>query len=363
MSALALPGWPLATGGGDRRHPATPRRLQRAREQGQNWRSPDFTGALAIAAGLVILKLYLPWAMSQLTTMMVVVLKGFAAPERLANLSAVTGAGLYRAMLVAAPMVGGLMLIGVLASAMLSGFRFSTSGLQMQLQRIDPIQGLVRIFSVRGLWDLLKGLLKLAIVGSLAASAVLGQFHQYAGLAALPLGQALGMAGGMLFQVLIRAAAGFLLVGAGDAVFQYFQFQRSLRMTEREMRDETRETEGDMAMRRRRRQEQRRMLRAGLSQVAKASVVVTNPTHLAVALRYDPPRLSAPVVVAKGEDDAAFEIRRAALRNEVPIMQNAPLAQQLYRVPLGEAIPEALYRAVAEVLAFVMRRRPRGGVL
>jgi len=350
--------WVPATGG-ERRYAPTARRLRRARERGQIWRSPDFTGGLAVMAAVLLLRAYLPWAGRQLGAVMAALFQGFASPERLLNLSALVTAGFARAGLVLLPVLAAVLVVALLASFFTTGFSFTTAGLQLQWQRLNPVQGLQRMFSWRGVWELLKGLLKVLVVGALALSAVWQQFRVYPELAALPLGQSLTMAGSMVFQVLLRAAAGYLLVGVADMVFQYVQYQQSLRMTEQEMREETRETEGDPQIRRRRRQLQRRLLRQGLTQVRRASVVVTNPTHIAVALRYAPAENPAPVVVAKGEDDAALEIRRLAVRHEVPVMSNPPLAHQLYEVPLGESIPERLYRAVAEVLAYVMRRAPR----
>ena len=343
---------------GERRLPPTARHRQEARRRGQVWKSPDFTGALAVLLGIVLLRFYLPWAFSQMGSVMEVVYTAFATPGRLVNLGAVGTVAVERAGLAVAPMVGALMVAGLLVGFLSTGFLFSTQALAPQWDRLNPFMGLQRMFTINTVWELGKGLLKLAAVGALAGLTIASQLPQYAGLIAMPLGTALATAGGMLFAVLWHAAAGYLLVGVIDIGFQIARHQQTLKMTHQEVRDETRQTEGDPQVRQRRRQAYRRLLRSGLNRVRSATVVVTNPTHLAVALQWDERAMAAPEVVAKGEDAVALEIRRVALGHGVPLVQNAPLARELYPVPLGEAVPATLYRAVAEVLAFVMRHGP-----
>ncbi len=357
QEALPWGGW-LAASPGERRLPPTARHRQEARRRGQVWQSPDFNGALAVMLAVVLLRFYLPWAYQQLGSVMQVVYSAFSAPGRLVNLSAVATVAMERAGLAAAPLVVALMVGGLLVGFVSTGFLFTTQSLAPQWDRLNPLSGLQRVFSINALWEAGKGFLKLAAVGLLAGLTVASQLSQYAGLIAMPLSAALSTAGGMLFAVLWHAAAGYLLIGLIDIGFQISRHQQTLKMTHQEVRDETRQTEGDPQIRQRRRQAYRRLLRSGLAQVRSATVVVTNPTHLAVALKWDERAMAAPEVVAKGEDEVALEIRRVALGHGVPLVQNAPLARELYPVPLGEAVPAALYRAVAEVLAYVMRHSP-----
>jgi flagellar biosynthetic protein FlhB len=358
VTAIAWEGagsGPWFANASERRLPPTARHRQEARRRGQVWRSPDFNGALAVMLAVLFLRVYLPWAYAQMGGVMPLVYDAFAAPHRLANLPAVAMAAAQMAGLAAAPLVALLMLAGLAVGFASTGFLFTTEPLTPQLDRINPASGLTRLFSVNTLWELGKGFLKLLAVGALAGLTIASQLPQYAGLIAMPLGTALATAGGMLFAVLWHAAAGYLLVGIIDVGFQMSRHQQSLMMTHREMRDEVRQAEGDPQIRQRRRQAYRRLLRSGLGQVRTATVVVTNPTHLAVALKWDERVMAAPQVVAKGEDQVALEIRGLAIRHGVPIVQNPALARDLFPTPLGEAVPAALYRAVAEVIAYVMR--------
>lgn len=358
MTALLWDGavlGPWFANASERRLPPTARHRQEARRRGQVWRSPDFNGALAVMLAVLLLRVYLPWAYLQVGGMMPVVYDAFAYPHRLVNLPAVAVAAAQMAGLAAAPLVGALMLVGLAVGFASTGFLFTAEPLTPQLDRINPVSGLTRLFSVNTLWELGKGFLKLFAVGALAGLTIAGQLPQYASLIAMPLGTALRTAGGMLFAVLWHAAAGYLVIGAIDIGFQISRHQQSLMMTHREVRDEMRQAEGDPQIRQRRRQAYRRLLRSGLAHVRTATVVVTNPTHLAVALKWDERAMAAPQVVAKGEDQVALEIRGIALRHGVPIVQNPTLARDLFPVEVGEAVPQALYRAVAEVIAFVMR--------
>jgi len=349
---------PLWANSGERRLPPTARHRQEARRRGQVWRSPDFNGALAVMLGVIVLRLYLPWAFSQIGGMLQVVYGAFGAPDRLVNLNAAAVVALEMAGMAVAPLVAALMLAGLVVGFASTGFLISTTPITPQLDRINPITGLTRLFSINTVWEVAKGFLKMLAVGLLAGLTIASQLPQYAGLIAMPLGTALANAGAMLFAVLWHAAAGYLLVGMLDLGFQIWRHRQSLMMTHQEVRDDTRQTEGDPQIRQRRRQAYRRLLRSGLARVREASVVVTNPTHFAVALRWEERCMAAPEVVAKGEDEAALEIRGLALRHGVPVVQNPLLARDLYLVPLGEAVPPTLYRAVAEVLAYVMRHTP-----
>lgn len=358
MTLALAPPWELHLATGERTHTPSARRLQKARQQGQTWKSPDFSGALLLLIGLVIVKTLLPLLVTTLGHIMDNAFMAFATSGRMVNLAAVFDVSLVTAGTMLLPMMGLIVLAGLAVGFAMSGFNFSTVALAPKWDRINPFAGIARLFTIRTIWELLKGLLKIAVVGAMAASAVWGQISQYANLAAMPLGTALNVGGSLLYQVLFRAVLGYLAVGIVDMVFQYRQHQQSLKMTTEELRDETKQTEGDPQLRGRRRAAQRQMARGGLRKVADATVIVTNPTHIAVALEWKPEVMAAPTVVAKGEDEVALEIRRLAYRHEIPLVENRPLAHQLYAVPIGQGVPAHLYQAVAEVLAYVMRRVP-----
>ncbi|MCY0878394.1 MAG: EscU/YscU/HrcU family type III secretion system export apparatus switch protein [Firmicutes bacterium] len=348
--------WAMA----ERTQAPTPRRRQRAREQGQGWFSPDFQAALALLVAVVILRWYLPYSGQQLASMEAAILSLSTGPEFSVtwySALAVAAHALIRGLL---PLVLPVALAGVVASVMQNGLRLNVARVTPNLGRIDPLSGLQRLFSTQSLWLLAKGFLKMAIIGVAVGVAVAGQLRTYAELLMMPLGAALSESKSLLTGVLLRAAAAFFLIGVVDAAYQYYVFQQSLRMSTQEVRDELKELEGDPKIRNRRRQLHRKLIQTGLKEVKNASVVVTNPTHYAVALKWDEKVMNAPIVAAKGVDEMALAIREQAYQHLIPVVENPPLAQSLYLVPLGAPIREEHYQAVAEILAFIIRRK-RGG--
>jgi flagellar biosynthetic protein FlhB len=360
MSAVGVVHGPRIWLMAERSEAPTPRRRQRAREQGQGWFSPDFQAALALLVAVAILRWYLPYSGRQLEAMEAAILSLSTGPDFAVTWYSalqVAAVALIRALVpIALPVAGA----GVAASLVQNGVRLNVARLTPNLGRIDPLSGLQRLFSTQSLWLLAKGFLKMAIIGVAVGVAVAGQLRTYAELLMMPLGTALSESKTLLTGVLTRAAAAFFLIGVLDAAYQYYTFQQSLRMSHEEVRDELKELEGDPKIRGRRRQMHRKLIQTGLSEVKKATVVITNPTHYAVALKWDDRVMSAPLVAAKGADDVALAIRELAYQHFIPVVENPPLAQSLYLVPLGAPIREEHYQAVAEILAFIIRRK-RGG--
>ena len=345
----------------ERTLPATPRRRQKAREKGQVAHSAELGPAFAL--------LIAGWGLSDVGRMVGPAFVAWVTgvwsqpPGELGVAGA--NALLQRALLIGAmavvPFGLVIMLVAVLASGVQTGFAFSTAALAPRLDTLNPARGLERMFSTRAVADLLRSLFKFAAV----AAAIYGP--TYTLIVSLP-----AMAGqidgpvSMVWQtvttVLVRVGLASLAIAGGDIFYQRWEMDRSLRMTREEMKEEQRETEGDPAFRALRRRRQRELARRRMmADVPRADVVVTNPTHYAVALRYDPAYMRAPVVVAKGRGWLAERIKAVAAAAEVVITENPPLARELYRaVPVGRPIPPALYQAVAEVLAFVWRIKRRG---
>lgn len=365
MTVLALePVSGFALAGGEKSHAPTPRRRERARQEGKHWKAPDLQGAIALLAAFLVLRWYLPFAGRRLADLesavyQTVQLHGFAL-----GLASTMVLVLRNLALVVGPLAALLMAVGLGTALAQGGISFRLASLAPDLNRIDPAQGIARMFSVQGLWELLKGVLKLAAIGVLVGLFLRGEVGQLAGVMALSLGGMLAFAQRILSGVLLRAAAAYLVVAVADALYQSRSFQQSLRMSNQEVKDEVKETEGDPRVRGRRREMQRRYARAGLSAVRRATVLVTNPTHFAVALEWDDRVMTAPLVAAKGEDAAAQWMREIALSAEVPVVENPPLARALYaEVPVGQPVPPEHYQVVAEIIAFLLRRRRehRGG--
>ncbi|HRP76209.1 MAG TPA: flagellar type III secretion system protein FlhB, partial [Rhodocyclaceae bacterium] len=241
------------------------------------------------------------------------------------------------------------------APIMLGGFVFSTKVLALKPERMDPIKGLGRMFSVHGLAELVKSVLKALIVGTMGVFAVWWEKDHVFTLMAQPLQTAVPEFISTLLFAAVLITLGLALVAIMDVPFQLWQYRRKLRMSKDEVKRENKEQEGDPHLKARVRSLQREMARRRMmTEVPKADVVVTNPTHFSVALKYDAERMGAPIVVAKGRGDIALKIRELATEHKVPLLEAPPLARALYaHCELEQPVPAALYTAVAEVMAYV----------
>ncbi len=357
--ALSLQGaipWYMA----ERTQAPTPRRRQRAREEGQGWFSPDFQAAIALLVAVLILRWYLPWSGRQLTHMEAAILMLNTGPDFSVTWYSAVSTAAHSLVNVLIPLVLPVAAVGVVAALAQHGLRFNFQRLAPDFARLNPLAGLQRMFSVQSVWALAKGFLKMGIIGVAVGLAISSQLHAYATLLVMPLGAALTESAKLLTSVMVRAAAAFFVIGAIDAAYQYRSFQQSLKMSTEEVRDEMKDIEGNPQIRGKRRQLHRRLIQTGMREVKNASVIVTNPTHYAVALKWQEQVMQAPVVAAKGVDETALAMREIAYENNIPIVENPPLARSLYLVPLGESIREEHYQAVADILAFIIRRKQGG---
>ena len=259
------------------------------------------------------------------------------------------------------PVVGTLALASLAVEVAQVGLTFSAEPVSPRLDRIDPVRGLGRIFSRQGLAALLKALVKMAIVAVALYQAGRLAAGELPGLAGASLSEASGRAAGILWSMTLRCCTGLAVVAAADYYLQWRENERSLMMTRKEMLEEIKETEGRPEVRQRLRARQRQLSRGRMIlAIRKADVVVTNPEHFAVALQYEARKAPAPVLVAKGAGHFALRIKGEASKHRVPVVANPPLARALFRsVDVGDLIPPVLYKAVAEILAFVYRLKPR----
>jgi flagellar biosynthetic protein FlhB len=259
------------------------------------------------------------------------------------------------ALLACAPVLAAAFLAALAAPLAIGGWNLSGEALGMRFERINPLTGIGRLFSARSAAELGKTLVKFAVVGTIAVALLWSQADDLLRLSMEPVGNGIAHAAQLTGQALLAMTAGLVLIAAIDVPFQLWQYTRDLRMTRDEIRQELKESEGSPETRGRIRAIQQAMARRRMMQeVPTASVVITNPTHYAVALRYDEKRNRAPVVVAKGADEVAARIRELATGHGVPLVSAPPLARVLYRhVDLGVEIPAVLYVAVAQVLTYV----------
>lgn len=342
----------------ERTEQATPRRREEARQRGEVPRSAEVAGAAALLGALLGLRLC--WS-GVVETAAETVRWGMREcggwEPTVESAGRLILVGLYHGMRMAGPVSAGACVAAAAANLAQTKFLVSAQPLAFRWNRISLTQGLQRIFSRRSAFSVVRSLLKLAAVMLVSFLYLRGRSDAVLGLAQANLVSAAGACGDLIWGLLIRVAGVLLVVAAVDYVFQRHEHEKNLRMTRHEVREEYKRTEGDPLVRSRIREQQRALARHRMLEfVKKATVVVTNPVEIAVAVKYETARTAAPMVVAKGRRLMADRIRAEAERHGVPIMPSPDLARALYRsVPVGRQIPPELYQAVAEILAFVYR--------
>jgi flagellar biosynthetic protein FlhB len=346
----------------ERTEQATPRRRAEARKRGETPRSAELAGAAALLGALLGLRLC--WS-SVLDAASRITRWGLGDCGRwslsVESTSALAAKSLALAVQLAGPAALGACAAALVANLGQAGFVVSAQPLALNWRRISIAQGMRRMFSMRGLFSVARSLLKVAAVSAVTFTFIRGRWTEMLQLghgSALSAGAGLG---DMIWGLLIRVAFALAIAAAADYAFERRDFEKNLRMTRQEAREEHRRAEGDPLIRSRIRERQRAMARHRMIEaVKKATVVVVNPTEIAVALRYDMTKMPAPVVVAKGRRLMAQRIREQAEKHSVPVHPNEELARSLYRsVPVGRQIPPELYQVVAEILAFVYRTTGR----
>jgi flagellar biosynthesis protein FlhB len=264
------------------------------------------------------------------------------------------------------PLFGTLAVVGVVGNMMQSGLILSFKPVIPDFSKVNPLSGLKRIIGKRSMMEFAKSLMKLGIVGFIVYQSFQDKYLQIVTLTGSDLRAAINEIGQVGLDILLKAGFALLAVAALDYAYQRWEYMRNIRMTKQEVKEEVRQSEGDPHIRSKIRSQQRQMAARRMMQaVPAADVILTNPTHLAVALQYRPESMNSPKVIAKGELLVAERIKKIAREHGVPVLENKPLAQALYKaVEIGQEIPPALYHAVAEVLAFIFslkRRRGLGG--
>ncbi len=350
----------MAEGRESRTEKPTPRRLQKARDRGQIARSREVPSALVLLGGVLTLYYAGQGMIDSLALQMRDLLRMRIPPD--ITVSYVQDV-LRTAALRLAPNIGLLMAaalsLGIAANAMQGGLAFSWKALGFHFERLSPANGLARVFSKNGLMELAKGTLLVIVVSTLAYRVLVDNLSVYPRLVVMSPQQLLYWLCTISYQIFVRVAVFFVVLALADYGFQKYRFIERMRMTKQEVREEFKELEGDPLVRARIRRIQRELARRRMmAEVPRADVVITNPTHYAVALSYKMESMEAPQVVAKGVGFLALKIKELAQQHDVPMVENRDLAQALYKtVEIGEYIPASLYRAVAEILAYIYKAR------
>ncbi len=342
--------------GQERTESATPKRLEEARSKGQIPRSRDLSAAAVLMTGCVGLSALGSQIGGDLHSLMrrgLTLTREQALDSEL--LVPTLGSAALDGLLSVVPILGLLLLAALLAPLVLGGWSFSTEALMPQLNRLNPLSGIKRMFAMRSLVELMKALAKFGVVAVVASLVLWRDAPALLALGREPTTQAILHAVQLSGSAFILICAGMLLIAAFDVPYQLWQYAKQLKMTREEVQREMKESEGSPEVKGRIRQVQQQMARQRMmADVPKADVIVTNPTHFAVALKYDDKRMRAPIVVAKGVDLVAARIREVANEHAVPIFEAPPLARVLYRnVDIGGEVPSSVYVAVAQVLSYI----------
>ncbi len=344
----------------ERTERATPRKREEARKKGQVARSREVVSAAVLSACLICLYFQSSGAMERMMNMMRSSFRrSIAVTLSTDTVPALFAQTVLDMLILLGPLFLTVVLAGLASNTFQVGFQITAESVTPKLSKINPLEGFKRLFSLQSVMELVKSVMKLAIVGFVAYLAVRSELPHLIPLMDRSVPEILVFMGRVSFRILGTTCIILAFLAVLDYAYQRWELERTLRMSRQEIKDETKETEGDPLIKSRIRRIQQEMARKRMmAAVPKADVVITNPTHLAVAIRYDPERMAAPTVVAKGRGFLAATIRQVAERHGVPVVENKPVAQVLYKmVEVSGIIPENLYRAVAEILAFVYRLR------
>ncbi|HAB59138.1 MAG TPA: flagellar biosynthesis protein FlhB [Lachnospiraceae bacterium] len=347
--------------GGEKTEDATPKKLKEAREEGQVAKSTELNTAVMLFALFLVLKIYIGSIGNQFIDVyekiygsITLVVEDDMSMNIIMSL---LGYSIKTIILIALPIFLVGVVVGFLVDKVQIKWKVTTKPLKPKLSKLDPIKGFKKMFSKEKLVQLLFSLLKIILIGVLVYDTLKDQWGLILSLYDFSLFQAIGVIGSMVISLGMQISSVFLVIGFADLFYQRMKFKKDMKMSKKEVKDEWKNAEGDPHIKGKIKS---KMLEASrrrmMSAIPNADVVITNPTHFAVALQYDRESGAAPVVVAKGADFMAQKIKDIAKENKVEIVENKPLARMLYfNVEIDQEIPQELYQMVAEILAYVYR--------
>ncbi|HEN20535.1 MAG TPA: flagellar biosynthesis protein FlhB [Desulfobacteraceae bacterium] len=343
---------------------ATPRHRQKARQKGQVAKSREIPSVLILMCALAVFSFLGPWMFWKISGAMKMIFQGIGAFDiDTGSLHSVFLDIFQQIAIILTPLMFTVLVAGIAGNILQFGFLLTSKPLSPDLSRLDPIKGIRKLLSLRSLVELVKSLFKVVFIGIVAFLVIRGELAGIPSIVQLDVGGILAFIAKVSFKVCFYTCLALIVLAILDYTYQRWQHEKDLRMTKQEVKDDYKQTEGDPNVKARIRSIQREMARARMmEQVPDADVIVTNPTRLAIALKFDSEVMIAPKVTAKGAGYIAEKIKEIAKENDVPIVENKPLAQALYKtVDLGEFVPIDLYRAVAGVLAYVYKIKGMAG--
>ncbi|MGI6587754.1 MAG: flagellar biosynthesis protein FlhB [Peptococcia bacterium] len=345
---------------GEKTEKATPRRKREARRKGQVVKSNEVITVLLLTFVLLVLKFWLPYIWQDFRIFFTHVFT-YTKIEFTINTAVILLLEMITVTAkMAAPILFIAMIAGYTANVLQIGFLFTAEPLKIDLSRLNPVKGFKRIFSKRALAELIKTILKTCLVGFVAFYFLFKQLPRLALLMNFPIDISLYTIGEITFTTSWRIIAVLVFIAIADYIYQFYEYEKSLKMSKQEIKDEFKTEEGDPYLKAELKARQRQLVsRRMMQEVPEATVVITNPTHLAIAIKYED-EMAAPIVVAKGKEFIAQKIKEIAFEHDIVIVEDKKLAHILYReVEIGMPIPVELYKAIAEVLAYVYKLKGR----
>jgi flagellar biosynthetic protein FlhB len=347
---------------GEKTEKATPKKRQESRKKGQVAKSQDVNAAILLL--FVFLFFWFSGGM-MLDRMINLFVRSFEDFMLLELTEQTIFSLLFDLLpeiaLIILPVMLVAMLGGVIASYMQIGFLFSTEAIHFKLEKLNPIKGAKQIFSMRALVELLKSSLKITFIGAVTFTVLWFDWEGIMRLSQISLEEGLVFLSKLVLKMGLAATVVLLFLAIFDFTYQKYDFEKNIRMSKQDIKDEYKNVEGDPLIKSKIKQKQREMaMQRMMQEVPKADVVITNPTHYAIALKYDETKMDAPYVVASGVDYLALKIRSIATNHEIPTIENRPLARAIYdQTEIGDAVPEEFFKAVAEILAYIYRLKQK----
>ena len=341
--------------GGERTEAPSAKRREDYRNKGQVAQSKEVQTAALLTSLLLFWIFYMPTFWQKLNTLLIAIWK--SSGEFVITPASTVSLSVYlfqQIGLLLAPLFLVVCIVGFFSSFFQIGWLFTTTPLMPDLTRFDLIKGIARFFSKRSLLEVVKSLFKVILIGWVAFNTVVGRFRESLVLVDTPAPTIIGYIGRTAALVLAKVCAILIFLAFIDYLFVRWEMEEKMKMTKQEVKEEFKETEGDPFIKAQIRSIQQQMARKRMmAEVPKADVVITNPTHLSIAIRYNSHEMEAPRIIAKGADLIAMRIREIARENGIPLVENPPVARLLHNLDLGATIPEEMFKAVAEILAYV----------
>lgn len=345
---------------GEKTEKATPKKKQDSRKKGQVAKSQDVNASINLLTVFLLLLFIGPFMLEKISSLLIEFFQNSMLVQVTEESASLLLIEVLKEMgLILAPILAAALIAGVAANYMQIGFMFSTETIQLKLEKLDPIKGFKRIFSIRAIVELLKSILKISVVGLVTFIVIWQRMDEIMVLSKKSIGNAMTTLADITVKVGIYASIALLVLSLLDYLYQKYDYEKNIRMSKQDIKDEYKNIEGDPLIKSKIKQKQREMaMQRMMQEVPKADVVITNPTHYAIALKYDDQKSDAPYVIAMGVDFVAQKIKYVAKENDVVMVENRPLARALYdQAEIGQAIPEEFFKAVAEILAFVYKTK------